>query len=188
MNVDKRQKILNTALTLFVEQGYHATSTASLAKKAGVANGTVFHHFGSKKQLINELYLSIKTELADNILPKEEPELLIDQAKLLWNNAINWAIVNPKKHLFFDTFTHTKVIDATVRQEAMNNILGFICQMIQKGQQQKIIADFPIELMLENCYGQYINAASYFIEHPEFCQSEHHRDASFKLFWNAMRL
>jgi AcrR family transcriptional regulator len=187
MNIDKRQKILDTALTLFVEQGYHSTSTASLAKAAGVANGTVFHHFGSKQQLINALYLAIKTELADSILPNQTPDNLIDQAKQLWNNAIDWAIINPLKHQFFDTFTHTQVIDLSVRQEAMNNILGFICQLIKKGQQQQIVADFPIELMLQNCYGQYISAASYFIEHTQFSHSEEHRDASFKLFWNAMR-
>jgi hypothetical protein len=69
----------------------------------------------------------------------------------------------------------------------MNNILGFICQLIKKGQQQQIVADFPIELMLQNCYGQYISAASYFIEHTQFSHSKEHRDASFKLFWNAMR-
>ena len=47
--IDKKQAILDTALTLFVSQGFYATSTASIAKTAGVATGTLFHHFASKK-------------------------------------------------------------------------------------------------------------------------------------------
>lgn len=46
---DKRQAILETALRLFVDQGFHGTSTASIAKQAGVATGTLFHHFPTKK-------------------------------------------------------------------------------------------------------------------------------------------
>jgi AcrR family transcriptional regulator len=48
----KRARILDAALTLFAEGGYEATSTSSIAKLAGVSEGTVFHHFGSKQGLL----------------------------------------------------------------------------------------------------------------------------------------
>ena len=55
MSTDKRDKILQAALELFAEQGFRGTSTAQIAKHAGVATGTLFHHFESKEALYLEL-------------------------------------------------------------------------------------------------------------------------------------
>lgn len=51
-----RQRLIRAALELFTTRGYHDTTTAQIAKKAGVAEGTIYRHFASKQQLVNELY------------------------------------------------------------------------------------------------------------------------------------
>ena len=48
----KRARLLAAARSLFAERGYAATTTAQLAREAGVAEGTVFHHFPSKRALL----------------------------------------------------------------------------------------------------------------------------------------
>jgi len=50
------QRLIRAALELFSSRGYHDTTTAQIAKKAGVAEGTIYRHFPSKQQLLNELY------------------------------------------------------------------------------------------------------------------------------------
>jgi AcrR family transcriptional regulator len=50
------QRLIRAALELFSSRGYHDTTTAQIAKKAGVAEGTIYRHFQSKQQLLNELY------------------------------------------------------------------------------------------------------------------------------------
>jgi AcrR family transcriptional regulator len=51
-----RQRLVRAALELFTAQGYDVTTTAQIAKKAGVAEGTIYRHFVSKPHLLNELY------------------------------------------------------------------------------------------------------------------------------------
>lgn len=51
-----RERLVRAALELFTTQGYHATTTPAIAKKAGVAEGTIYRHFAGKQQLFNELY------------------------------------------------------------------------------------------------------------------------------------
>lgn len=51
-----QQRLIRAALELFSSRGYHDTTTAQIAKKAGVAEGTIYRHFSSKQQLLNELY------------------------------------------------------------------------------------------------------------------------------------
>lgn len=49
---DKQKKILIAAIDAFSEKGYAATSTSEIAKMAGVAEGTIFRHYKTKKDLL----------------------------------------------------------------------------------------------------------------------------------------
>ena len=51
-----RQRLVRAALELFTTEGYHGTTTPRIAKKARVAEGTIYRHFRSKQHLLNELY------------------------------------------------------------------------------------------------------------------------------------
>lgn len=49
---DKQKKILIAAIDAFSEKGYASTSTSEIAKMAGVAEGTIFRHYKTKKDLL----------------------------------------------------------------------------------------------------------------------------------------
>jgi AcrR family transcriptional regulator len=51
-----RDRLVRAALELFTTLGYHGSTTPEIAKKAGVAEGTIYRHFASKEQLLNEIY------------------------------------------------------------------------------------------------------------------------------------
>jgi AcrR family transcriptional regulator len=61
---DKRARLMEAARTLFVERGYLATTTADVARHAGVSEGIVFHHFGSKADLLEAVAASYGSGLA----------------------------------------------------------------------------------------------------------------------------
>jgi AcrR family transcriptional regulator len=51
------QVIIESAYTLFLEQGYAATSMRQIADRAGLALGSIYNHFASKETIFSELIL-----------------------------------------------------------------------------------------------------------------------------------
>ncbi|WP_243669198.1 TetR/AcrR family transcriptional regulator [Methanoculleus chikugoensis] len=58
----KKTAIVATAVRLFTERGgFHGTPPTSLiAREAGISNGTLFHYFPTKEELINFAYFDIE--------------------------------------------------------------------------------------------------------------------------------
>jgi AcrR family transcriptional regulator len=48
---ERREEILDAALTVFAEQGLHGASTEEIARRAGISQPYVFRLFGTKKEL-----------------------------------------------------------------------------------------------------------------------------------------
>src|SRR5579872_5949944 len=54
---DTKQKILDTAESLFGQNGYDATSLRQIIAEAGVNLAAIHYHFGSKQELLDEVIL-----------------------------------------------------------------------------------------------------------------------------------
>lgn len=67
-NTDKRNerqmRILEAAVDMFGEKGYAATSTSEIAKRAGVAEGTIFRYYKTKKDLLLAVVMPTLTKFA----------------------------------------------------------------------------------------------------------------------------
>jgi TetR/AcrR family transcriptional regulator, cholesterol catabolism regulator len=49
---DRRAAIIATAARLFQERGYSGTTVRDLAREVGITSGSIFHHFGSKEEVL----------------------------------------------------------------------------------------------------------------------------------------
>jgi len=76
---DTRQKILNTAATLFHSQNYCDVGVAAICKAAGVSKGSFFHFFPNKQELgvaVLELFReNINTTLVAKVFSSQYPPL-----------------------------------------------------------------------------------------------------------------
>jgi len=52
---DRRDKILEAAITVFAKNGYHSTSISDVCKQADIARGTVYLYFQNKRDLFDTL-------------------------------------------------------------------------------------------------------------------------------------
>jgi AcrR family transcriptional regulator len=64
---ERREQLLRTAVSVFAEHGYHATSMNDVAEAAGVTKPVLYQHFSSKRELFIELLDDIGAELRDTI-------------------------------------------------------------------------------------------------------------------------
>ncbi|WP_181350946.1 TetR/AcrR family transcriptional regulator [Thalassobacillus sp. CUG 92003] len=60
----KQVKILEAAIEMFAEKGYASTSTSEIAQKAGVAEGTIFRHYRTKKELLMAIVSPVISKFA----------------------------------------------------------------------------------------------------------------------------
>lgn len=76
---DKQKKIILSAIETFSEKGYAATSTSEIAKKAGVAEGTIFRHYKTKKELLMSIVTPLITKLIGPIIINDFNKVLDQQ-------------------------------------------------------------------------------------------------------------
>jgi len=128
----KREKILNAAMKLFNERGFHATPTSLIAKEAGVSVGTLFNTFETKEVLIKELYIDVKKRSKEYFMDHLNTELReLDLFKDMWKNIIHWNLENPEAFQFIGQFSHSPYInkldhDVESYKKMRDFVLGFL--------------------------------------------------------------
>jgi AcrR family transcriptional regulator len=96
----KKALILEEALKLFADEGFHSTSISKIAKSAGISKGLMYNYFNSKEALLHEIVLSGINDLTrtfdpnkDGILTTEELEYFINQTfYILKTNIKYWKL------------------------------------------------------------------------------------------------
>lgn len=65
---ETRDRILKSALRLFAKLGYDGTTTRDLAEAAGIAEGTLFRYFSTKKAILIEVATQGWVEILTDLL------------------------------------------------------------------------------------------------------------------------
>ncbi|MDF2939025.1 MAG: transcriptional regulator, partial [Paenibacillaceae bacterium] len=60
---DKKTRIYNCAKELFSTNGFKDTGISDIAKKAGMAVGTIYNYYPSKEKLFMDIYLEENEKL-----------------------------------------------------------------------------------------------------------------------------
>lgn len=70
---ERREQILESALNVFIKNGYNGATTVDIAKEAGISEVTLFRYFDSKKQIFTEAIEPILvTSLKESIVASKD--------------------------------------------------------------------------------------------------------------------
>lgn len=92
---EKQRRIMEASIKLFSEKGFHGASTSEIAKEAGVAEGTIFRHFKTKKDILISLVAPMVLRFASPFLLKDIKDIigsdfpLEEQLKQLYKNRLS---------------------------------------------------------------------------------------------------
>ena len=183
---NKREKILLAARRLFVKQGFHSTPTSAIAREASVANGTLFHYFNTKEELINTLYKETKRSFFTITSAGVENEKNIKRkVRLLWYNTVKWALNRPQDFLFIQQYSNSPFI-SQLTQEDISEHIGFYYDLIDQGKEKGTLKDIPTDLMYQLTTYQIYGIINYLFQHKEFQNNSTYLSMAFDFYWESI--
>ncbi|MDQ0242818.1 AcrR family transcriptional regulator [Bacillus fengqiuensis] len=75
---DKQTRIIETAMKLFSQKGYHSTSIQEIAENSGIAKGSIYNYFSSKEDLFMSIFKHYHERLFNKVSQVEQNETLSD--------------------------------------------------------------------------------------------------------------
>jgi AcrR family transcriptional regulator len=185
MVLDKRRAILDTAMRLFNENGYHATPTSKIAKKAKVSVGTLFNYFPTKEDLIEQIYVDIKLHSKMKFKELlEEKNNDHDTTFMMWKAVISWGIEYPEEFRYLELFCSSPFKTTYRTESSLEAYKKFQEQILSAIAPKSITHDYPDYLLLY--IDSSIHAATrYLLKYPE---TEYDRfiTSSFELLWRGL--
>jgi AcrR family transcriptional regulator len=69
--MSREQDILDAAIKIFSEKGFSAATTSEIAKEAGVAEGTIFRYFKTKKDILKSVMVKLVEVMSEELVIKQ---------------------------------------------------------------------------------------------------------------------
>jgi len=139
---EKRQAILRAAVHEIAKTGLGA-STANIAKSANLAEGTLFTYFPTKEDLLNELYVELKTDAYRRVNAKfPHHAALRERVKYIWTEYLLWAMEKPDDRKASMQLNVSDVITAKTRERIAGE-RGAVEQALNEVDKRGAFKDLP---------------------------------------------
>lgn len=183
LSPEKHNALLQAATVALAEQGVLAT-TSSIAKRAGVAEGTLFTYFDSKDALLQALYLHLKQSLCDSIMPGYPHQGdHRQQLQHVFHGYVGWGLAHPLGRSAVARLTASGLIAADTRQQGAEPFLA-IFRMLEDAVAQGVLVQAPIAFLSSLIEHIADTSIEYISQHP--AETEHYRALGFDMVWKAL--
>ncbi|MDQ0380890.1 TetR/AcrR family transcriptional regulator [Amycolatopsis thermophila] len=149
-------RLLAVATRLFAERGFDRTSVQEIVAAAGVTKGAMYHYFGSKDDLLHEIYsrvLRLQTEQLEKVVAAGEP--VRERLHAAACDVVVSSIENLDDTTIFFQSMHQLSPDKrrTVRADRRRYHVLFR-SLIEEGQRDGVFrADKPADIVVDFFFG-----------------------------------
>ncbi|WP_298310569.1 TetR/AcrR family transcriptional regulator [uncultured Aquimarina sp.] len=154
--MNKKSIVLQTTLELITKQGIQATSLSQIIKESGVANGTVYHHFKNKEEIITELYLMLTQDFGTVVMRNIPEDDIKKQFSIMWLNLFHYFVNNPLAFVFSEQIARSPEIPQSLKDQARQ----YYCEIenyFKTGIRQKVFKSYNSMVMEELFFGNVVS-------------------------------
>ena len=140
-NRNKYHRILNAAVRVFAENGFHQATISQIAREAGVADGTIYIYFKNKKDILSHFFNHTTREVFDRFRDAVDRE---EGAENKLRSLIRTHLAEFQKYRDMAVvFQREALLARQVSEEDIKAItrmyLDILDEIIRNGQREKTI-------------------------------------------------
>jgi len=183
-----KEQITQATIDLTNELGLNGAATSKIARKAGIAIGTLFHHFPTKQELVETVFLGIYGDYVEWLSQKvnEHGVSLKKQLKMILRESIVYWLSKPEKFDFVYQVFYSKYYTESIetRTEALQSE---IVSKIKNGVEQKILRTSEAELLSPMIFHSIMTNSRLVISAPSETLRTRYRKEGQRFLWNAIK-
>jgi len=156
---DKRAAIIQAAMAIIANNGFHGSPIAMIAEKAGVGTGTIYRYFENKDVLINEIFREYEEMLWGSIHYSDcAGEPVRERFIYLGTTILRYFINNPTYFRFLEQY-HNSPYGESKRREKILCKPGerdIFMELLAEGIERHEIKDLPFFVLGSMSFGPVI--------------------------------
>ncbi len=141
---DRKDQLLDAALHVFAEEGYHSASVSKIAKYAGVSKGLMYNYFHSKEEVLTTLIRDLFDYAMAKLKISSFEEITDERMKEIISLSIDIPLDEPKRWKLYMSLVFQTEVTEILMQEMVPRLGGYMQLMSQyfqtKGYQDPIAA------------------------------------------------
>ena len=153
---NKRDDVLQSALEIISEHGFHGSPMSMIAEKAGVGAGTIYCYFKSKDELIIEINRTLEEEMLSAIEKNHPFNKDVKKRFIhLYKTVFTYFINHPVHFRFLEQYFYSPY-GVSVHKERIVGSAGepnIFQKLVKQGIEQKVIKDIPIFMHFALAFG-----------------------------------
>ncbi|WP_188453469.1 TetR/AcrR family transcriptional regulator [Virgibacillus oceani] len=155
-NKPKYKQIIEAAVEVIAENGYHASQVSKIAKKAGVADGTIYLYFANKEDILVSLFEEKMGQFIEKITNSINQKQSVSE-KLLTLIEMHFRQLAENHHLAIVTQIELRQSNKDLRlkiNKVLKPYLATIDLIINEGVEEKIFRnDLNLPLVRQMIFG-----------------------------------
>lgn len=176
----KKEKVIAGAIKLVVANGFGKVSTAGISKIAGVATGTMFHHFSSKDDIMITAYKAAKRNFIAQTTNNKNENNVKEDLKLMWNNLVEWSLNHQDQFRYMQQFVNSPYYNKEIM--AQDDTWASLLDWWKAAINSKEIKDIPTEFLIKIFSTILYSTIDFLIHHPE--KKNEYLNHSFLMCWD----
>lgn len=159
LSAEKRKIILESTLELVKVHGFHGFPISEVAKKGGIAVGTIYHYFEGKEDLIRELYLYVIDLIHQTASENDDGRKSFkERYDKLWAGLFKLYSEKPSILRFFELYNNSSYYDPKANIEE-NKFYVWLFQLFEEGLASGVLRPISKELLSIIVLGNILTSA-----------------------------